>query len=159
MKLTIYCVLVVSRLPLRLALSVIAAGQSLLGLMSLVVKVWDRKLDAICNRQPHATPEPVQEPPQAATAAVTTEDDLPSVEAILRRLCQESDAGLDADRQVFENSEAGRRAVESNPNRRLYAVLKPTRAENRERIANVFKAMEPRELLALRIGAKKVLKR
>jgi hypothetical protein len=154
----IYCVIAISRIPLRLTLSVIASGYTLLGLLALVVEAWDHKLAAISNRQPHVTPEPAQEPPQAIPAAVAIEDDPPSVEAVLGRLCWQSEARLDRDRQFFENSEAGRRAVESNPNRRLYAVLKPTKAENRERIANVFKEMEPRELLALRMRAKKVLK-
>ena len=153
MTLAIYCFVTVSRLLLRLVLSVIAAGQTLLGLMSLIVKAWDHRL-----AMSHTASEPVQEPPQAATVAVTIKDDPPSVEAVLRGICGQCNGKIDAVRQTIENSEAGRRAVESNPNRRLYAVLKPTKAENLERIANVFKEMEPRQLLALRIRAKKVLK-
>jgi len=155
---TLYCVIAVSRILLRLTLSVLACGQSLLGIMSLIVKIWDDKLYAIYDRPSHVTPEPAQEPPQAIPAAVAIQDDPPSVEAVLRGICGQCNGKIDAVRQTIENSEAGRRAVESNPNRRLYAVLKPTKAENLERIANVFKEMEPRQLLALRIRAKKVLK-
>ena len=54
----------------------------------------------------------------------------------------DTDKQLDADRKIFENPTAGRRAVKNNPDRRLYAVLKPTRAENLRRIENVLCEMD-----------------
>ena len=52
------------------------------------------------------------------------------------------DVSVEGNRKVFENSPAGRRAVAGNPDRRLYAVAKPTRAENLKRIQNVFCEMD-----------------
>jgi hypothetical protein len=44
-------------------------------------------------------------------------------------------------REAFEKTEPGKIAVRKNPNRRLYAVLIPTKEENIQRIKNVFDCM------------------
>ena len=68
------------------------------------------------------------------------------LEKILERLdceiMEHSDALSDADiertRIRFESTDAGRRAAADSPERKLYAVLKPTREENIRRILNVL---------------------
>ncbi len=49
-------------------------------------------------------------------------------------------------RMVFEDSELGRRARVNSGYGRLYAVLKPTKQENLQRIENIFRVMTPDEL-------------
>jgi hypothetical protein len=44
-------------------------------------------------------------------------------------------------REALEKTETGKRAARTNPNRRLYAVLIPTKEENLQRIKNVFDYM------------------
>jgi len=46
------------------------------------------------------------------------------------------------DRRVFEATKWGQQAIRNNPDRHLYAVLRPTRKENLERIANVLREMD-----------------
>jgi len=46
------------------------------------------------------------------------------------------------DRRVFEATKWGRQVIRKNPDRHLYAVLRPTREENLERIANVLREMD-----------------
>lgn len=46
------------------------------------------------------------------------------------------------DRRVFEATKWGQRAIRNNPNRHLYAVLRPNREENLGRIANVLREMD-----------------
>lgn len=48
-------------------------------------------------------------------------------------------------REVFERTETGKTVVKMNPNRRLYAVLIPTKEENLQRIKNVFDFMSYEE--------------
>ena len=68
------------------------------------------------------------------------------LETILARLDREvmkcsdalSDTDIERTRVRFESTTAGRKAVASSPERKLYAVLKPTREENIRRILNVL---------------------
>ena len=69
-----------------------------------------------------------------------------SIVWFLKHLEGYSDAMLERGRKRIEESDAGQAAVRSNPDRRVYAVLKPTRAENIERIKYVFLAMDAFEL-------------
>lgn len=69
-----------------------------------------------------------------------------SIVWFLKHLEAYTDEMLEAGRKRIEEGEAGMVAIQSNPNRRLYAVLKPTRAENIERIKHVFLAMDAFEL-------------
>ncbi len=46
------------------------------------------------------------------------------------------------DRRVFEATKWGQQAIRYNPDRHLYAVLRPTRKENLDRIANVLREMD-----------------
>ncbi|MGB8225597.1 MAG: hypothetical protein WCE45_01835 [Sedimentisphaerales bacterium] len=48
-------------------------------------------------------------------------------------------------REAFEKTKTGQRTVKANPNRRLYAVLIPTKEENIQRIKNVFDSMNYEE--------------
>jgi hypothetical protein len=48
-------------------------------------------------------------------------------------------------REAFEKTETGKIVVRTNPNRRLYAVLIPTKKENIQRIKNVFDSMNYEE--------------
>lgn len=54
-----------------------------------------------------------------------------------------NDTMLDSVRKNIEDSIEGRRIAKANPNRRLYAVLKPTREENLERIEYVLTGIGP----------------
>ncbi|MCX5632847.1 MAG: hypothetical protein NTW93_04120 [Phycisphaerae bacterium] len=50
-------------------------------------------------------------------------------------------------REAFEKTKTGQRTVKTDPNRRLYAVLIPTKEENIQRIKNVFDSMNYEEKL------------
>ena len=54
-------------------------------------------------------------------------------------------------REAFEETETGKQTVRTNPNRRPYAVLIPTKEENIQRIKNVFDCMNYEEK-ALRLA-------
>jgi len=66
-----------------------------------------------------------------------------SIRWFIEILGELDDVGIECMRKNLEGIKEGRQAVESNPNRRIYAVLKPTRAENLERIEYVLSALEP----------------
>jgi len=53
-----------------------------------------------------------------------------------------TDSQVDTRRKQFEALALGKKVIKTNPNRRLYCVLKPTRKENIKRIANTLRAME-----------------
>jgi len=53
-----------------------------------------------------------------------------------------SDFVVQHDRQTIEKTEGGKRAIKTNPNRHLYSVQKPTRAENLKRLENAFYEMD-----------------
>ena len=57
-------------------------------------------------------------------------------------------------RKTLEGSTEGQRTVKANPNRRLYAVLKPTREENMERIEYVLTGLGPFGLFELLASVK-----
>ncbi|MCK4294039.1 MAG: hypothetical protein KAY65_12640 [Planctomycetes bacterium] len=64
------------------------------------------------------------------------------------------DEEIDNIRKDLESSQTGRRIINSNRNRRLYAVLKPTREENLARIEYVLTGAGPFALFELLAGAK-----
>ena len=66
---------------------------------------------------------------------------------------------VNADREIFELTDAGQRAVKTNPDRRLYAVLEPTRAENLKRIENVFLEMDSANLGEVLSNVERVIRR
>jgi len=66
---------------------------------------------------------------------------------------------VNADRETFELTSAGKQAVKTNPDRRLYAVLKPTRAENLKRIENVFLEMDSMTLQDVLSRVEKAIRR
>ena len=55
-------------------------------------------------------------------------------------------------REALEKTKTGQRTVKINPNRRLYAVLIPTKEENIQRIKNVFDSMDYEEKSLKLIG-------
>jgi len=61
---------------------------------------------------------------------------------------------LNSTRKTLEGSTEGRRIVKANPNKRLYAVLKPTREENMERIEYVLTGIGPFGLFELLASVK-----
>jgi len=58
----------------------------------------------------------------------------------------DNDYQLNKDRVVFENTEEGRRIRAEHHDRHLYAILRPTRKENIQRIENVLWSMSPEDL-------------
>ena len=65
-----------------------------------------------------------------------------------------SDNILNETRKAIEESEEGRRIVKTNPNRRLYAVLEPTREENLARIEYALTGLGPFGLFELLASVK-----
>lgn len=53
-----------------------------------------------------------------------------------------SDSWIEGFRCIMEKTSKGLSVIRTSSDRRLYAVLKPTRAENLQRIKNVFRAHE-----------------
>ena len=70
-----------------------------------------------------------------------------------------SDKDVNADRETFELTSAGQQAVKTNPDRRLYAVLEPTRAENLKRIENVLLEMDSARLSEVLSNVEKMIRR
>lgn len=64
------------------------------------------------------------------------------IQQILSLWDKESYCVTAKDRQKFEALECGRRAIRNNPDRHLYAVLRPTKQENLGRIGNVLREMD-----------------
>ena len=60
-------------------------------------------------------------------------------------------------REAFEKTKTGQRTVKTNPNRRLYAVLIPTKEENIQRIKNVFDSMDYGEKSLKLVGLNSLL--
>ena len=60
-------------------------------------------------------------------------------------------------RETFEGTKTGKAAIRANPNRRLYAVLIPTKKENLLRIKNVFDFMSYEEKLLKFVGLNSLL--
>jgi len=71
------------------------------------------------------------------------------ITAVLHMWNAVSNRDVAEDRKLFENTGAGRRAVKSNPDRHLYAVTRPSRSENIQRIRNVLLEMPPEQLNGL----------
>jgi hypothetical protein len=65
-----------------------------------------------------------------------------TIRQILSCWAKKSDYIVAKDRQTFEATKWGQRAIRNNPDRHLYAVLRPTRKENLKRIGNVLLEME-----------------
>jgi hypothetical protein len=65
-----------------------------------------------------------------------------------------SDERLDRTCKTLEKSIEGQRIVKANPNKRLYAMLKPTREENIERIEYVLTGLGPFALFDLLASVK-----
>lgn len=82
-----------------------------------------------------------------------------NIKSVLNLLSIQSDRVLDSDRKFLERTTAGRQAVKTNSDRQLYAVLKPTRAENLRRIENVLKEMDSTTLCRVLHNASKVLEK
>jgi hypothetical protein len=80
-----------------------------------------------------------------------------NIKMVIDLLNMLDDKILDCNRKVFENTTAGRRAVKNNPDRRLYAVLKPTRVENLRRVENVLYETDSAALNQIFHNAAKVL--
>ena len=78
----------------------------------------------------------------------TDEEIVNNVLGLLDRTDNDSD--LNNDREVFENTEDGRRVRAEHSDRHLYAILRPTRSENLKRIENVLQAMSPDALQRIR---------
>jgi hypothetical protein len=65
-----------------------------------------------------------------------------SVQQILSMWEKKNNWTVANDRRTFEATKWGQQVVKNNPDRHLYAVLRPTRKENLDRIANVLRAMD-----------------
>jgi len=66
---------------------------------------------------------------------------LPDLDEILMSIRIRPKFWVNNVRRAMEDSEVGRRAKANCKDRRLYAVLKPTKEENLRRIENIFRAM------------------
>lgn len=89
--------------------------------------------------------------------ADTIDTAMSNVQTILALFSLRSSYKLNQDRQLFEATPAGRQAVVTNPDRHLYAVQRPTRQENLQRIGNVLFEMNPAELSRVLENAGKML--
>ncbi len=65
-----------------------------------------------------------------------------AIRQVLNCWSEKSNYTVAKDRRVFEATKWGQRAVRNNPDRHLYAVLRPTRQENLTRIGNVLREMD-----------------
>lgn len=81
-----------------------------------------------------------------------------TIETMLRGLSKRDAKWLSRFREGFEGSDAGRKAIATSPNRRLYAVLRPTKLEDLERIRNVLLAMGPDQYQRVLERAEKIQK-
>jgi hypothetical protein len=75
---------------------------------------------------------------------------------ILSAWDKKSDHIIAKDRRTFESTEWGQRAIQNSPDRHLYAVLRPTRKENLERIGNVLREIDSTKLHKVLRNAEKM---
>lgn len=73
------------------------------------------------------------------------QESLPELGEILMSIRIRPKAWVNNVRSKMEDSYVGRKARANCKDRRLYAVLKPTKEENLRRIENVFRAMTPEQ--------------
>jgi hypothetical protein len=90
------------------------------------------------------------------TTSEVIEDKDRSVETIMRLWGGVGDIGVRSDRKYFEMTEWGQRAVKTHPDRHLYAVMRPNRAENLKRIENVLSEMPPVKLRTILANAERM---
>lgn len=122
----------------------------------LRLRRFDLWLTGKLVRQHLPAPPPVHyETTKAAESPSGT--DIPDLETIILKLSTFRPYKLDSLRRGMEDSEWGRHAVEFSPGRHLYAVKRPTKAENLKRIENVFHVMPEAELEDIRRRAKVIL--
>lgn len=81
-----------------------------------------------------------------------------AIKEILFVLDKQSNWHLNNDRKTFEDTVAGREIVAQHTDRHLYAVLRPSRLENMERIENVLRAMAPYDLTRVHWSASKSMR-
>lgn len=65
-----------------------------------------------------------------------------AIRQVLSCWSEKSNYTVAKDRRTFEATKWGQRAVRSNPDRHLYAVLRPNRGENLARIGNVLREID-----------------
>lgn len=94
---------------------------------------------------------------QPAAADNTTDADK-AIKDILFLLDKRNNNLLNIDRKTFEETAVGREMRAKHPDRHLYAVLQPIRAENLKRIENVLRAMAPDALQRVHRNASKSMK-
>ena len=70
---------------------------------------------------------------------------------------RDNNCQLNNDRKIFEKTETGCTLVASHPDRHLYSVLQPTKAENLKRIENVLQVMSPADLRRVYRNARKLM--
>ena len=66
----------------------------------------------------------------------------PNLARVIGLLKKQNSLFVRRTRLILETTEAGRQAKRYHPDRRLYAVLRPTKAEDLKRIENVFNLMD-----------------
>lgn len=79
-----------------------------------------------------------------------------AIQHILIAWDKKSDYTIAKGRQTFESTEWGRQAIQNNTDRHLYAVLKPTKKENLERIGNVLREMDFMKLRKVLLNVEKM---
>jgi len=118
----------------------------------------------VCLANPLSTPFDYKQAP-AATSEYNIDTPGPSGEYdtdtvrilyILEALGSRKNNFIIKLREAFERTEAGLRTVKTHPDRRLYAVLRPTRQENLRRIKNALDNMEPAEISRILEAAKEL---
>ena len=104
----------------------------------------------------------LQDTPQPANTSDPAPQEVSAVSISVRGvlelydLCD--DKGIDVSRCVLEKMKPGLLAIQNSPDRRLYSVLKPTRAENLRRIENAMMEMDGIVLQAFLVKAEKLKK-
>ena len=101
---------------------------------------------------------PGQELYRVLTKDISKEQEsLLSIGAIMKLMEKKSDAHVEIFREKYEESEAGHYAKTHNPDKKLYAVLKPNREENLSRIRNVLYSTDPELLNKVLVKMKAIL--
>ena len=88
-------------------------------------------------------PKTAKGAPESVNECAPADSSPQDIKSLLAQLDACSEIVVDAMRFTMEDTPLGQDAIKKNPDRRLYAILKPTKKENLDRIANVIELCPP----------------
>ncbi len=143
-------------IPALLSLLVVAGIELIVAVLDLQIRRCRYRLELGVWPKLQAKKAAEKPPGDVTSDYVCQTDREQAIEQILSCWAKKSNWTVANDRRVFEATTWGQQTVKNNPDRHLYAVLRPTRKENLERIGNVLQAMDAETFARAMRNAEKV---